>query len=39
MILYTDIDPACCAVLEARVADGSLPADALLREMEKGPKP
>ena len=25
MILYTDIDPACCAVLEARVADGSLP--------------
>lgn len=25
MTLYTDIDPAACAVLEARVADGSLP--------------
>jgi len=23
--LYTDIDPACGAVLEARVADGGLP--------------
>lgn len=25
MILYTDIDPYCCEVIRARIADGSLP--------------
>ena len=25
MTLYTDIDPYCCEVIRARIADGSLP--------------
>lgn len=36
MTLYTDIDPYCCAVLEARVADGGLPAgDVLCADVAK----
>jgi site-specific DNA-cytosine methylase len=31
VILYTDIDPFCCEVLAARVADGGLPAGEVLR--------
>lgn len=32
--LYTDIDPYCCAVLESRVADGSLPpGDVMLADV------
>ena len=31
MTLYTDLSPTACAVLRARVQDGSLPAGAVLR--------